>query len=162
MAALFGPDRAAKGKTNEAKATGAPSAKSSFQVPGTAASEKSHDSLGQGSTPGYEFFGKKQKPEAEQEKQKATDPLAQAIETPLQSAGMIRLNIGWDKLLVTQKKICEKAKNIFTRLEGNGNYAEQRRGKMKFRKSSGCILDLDSKDVTLAKPGETDPKKKIA
>lgn len=161
MAALFNPDRAGKGKkASDTKPAATPSAKSSFQVPGTAAADKSHDSLGNGSTPGYEFFGKKPKQETAEEEKAKESPLAHAIETPVQGENLIRLSLGWEKLLVTQKKICEKAKGIFTRLEGNGSYAEQRRGKMKFKKSSGCILDLDSIEVADAKAAEAEALKK--
>ncbi len=153
MAALFNPDRAGKGKAADAKTPAAPAAKQSFQTPGAAAADQTADSLGNGSTPGYEFFGKKPKPEEEKEKAKDS-PLAHAIEAPEQGNHVIRLSLGWEKLLVTQKKICEKAKGIFTKMEGDESYAAQRKGKMKFRKSSGCILDLDSKEVSDAKAAE--------
>jgi hypothetical protein len=158
MAALFNPDRASKVKPSDTKAATAPSAKQTFQTPGAAAADKSADSLGNGSTPGYEFFGKKPKEEA---KEKAKEsPLADAIEAPVQTHNLIRLSLGWEKLLVTQKKICEKAKGIFTRMEGDESYAAQKRGKMKFRKSSGCILDLDSKEIEDAKAAEAEELRK--
>ncbi|MGZ3710346.1 MAG: hypothetical protein ACXVBE_01255 [Bdellovibrionota bacterium] len=160
MAALFSPDRASKAKASDAKSTAAPTAKSSFQVPGTAAADKSADSLGNGSTPGYEFFGKKPPGEDEKKEEKKESPLAHSIEAPAQGTNVIRLSLGWEKLLVAQKKICEKAKGIFTRMEGGESYAEQKRGRMKFRTSSGCILDLDSKEIADAKAAEAEELRK--
>lgn len=160
MAALFNPDRGAKGKTEATGGAAASKPAAAFRVPGTGEPQKSHDSLGNPDSPGYEPWGKKKKEEAATEEKAAESPLAHAIETPVQSDNLIRLSLGWDKLLVAQKKICEKAKGIFTRLEGSGNYAQQRRGKVKFLKSSGCILDLDSKDVAPKVPEVVDPKKK--
>jgi hypothetical protein len=56
--------------------------------------------------------------------------------------------------LVAQKKVCEKAKSLFTRLEGGDNYQEHRRGKMKYLKNRGCILDVDCAEVEADKERE--------
>lgn len=155
MAALFqSPDRA-KGK--ETLASSNPS--SSVRVPGgpkgTLASQKSNDSLGDGATPGYESWGKKKKAEgAPANEEKAGDPANLPHETPFEGSNLIRLSLGWEKLLVAQKKVCEKAKGLFTRLEGDVRYQEHRRGKMKFMKNRGCILDVDSVAVQDEKESE--------
>lgn len=161
MAALFSPDRAAKSpNAGEAKGSAAP--KSTFQVPGgPIGTDKSGDSLGNPNSPGYEPWGRKKEKENPTEQKHEPAPLAAAIETPVQGSNLIRLSLGWDKLLVAQKKICEKAKGLFTKMEGNGNYAEQKR-KLKFRKSSGCILDVDSVESAPHPEKAEDPKKNIA
>lgn len=161
MAALFSPDRAAKSpNVSETKGSAAP--KSSFKVPGgPIGADKSGDSLGNPNSPGYEPLGKRKEKENPSEQKPETAPLAEAVEAPVQGSNLIRLSIGWDKLLVAQKKICEKAKGLFTKMEGPENYADQKR-KLKFRKSSGCILDVDSVDSAPRSEKTEDPKKNIA
>jgi hypothetical protein len=161
MAAMFSPDRAAKAPDTVNEAKGAPALKPSFKVPGgPIGADKSQDSLGNPNSPGYEPWGKKKEKENPPE-QKTAAPHAAAVEAPVQGSNLIRLSIGWEKLLVAQKKICEKAKGLFTKMEGNGNYANQKR-KLKFRKSSGCILDVDSVESAPHPEKAEDPKKNIA
>jgi hypothetical protein len=119
--------------------------------PGQISSHKSQDSLGNPNSPGYESWGKKgqQKDskqaghEAEQHQQNNQA----VIEPPNQGAQFIRLSNGWEKLLLAQKKICEKAKGLFTLLEGPGQYKSQKRGKILEMKSLGCIVDLDIQQI---------------
>lgn len=53
---------------------------------------------------------------------------------------------GWDKLLVTQKTICNKAMNLLLLLEAPQRYFTAMRSKTSVRKFNGVILDYRSDD----------------
>ncbi len=146
MASLFTPesDRIAAGQKTKASQA-APQA-NGVRVPGMGQikSDKPADSLGNGSTPGYESWGKKkQQPATPEGKSGETAPGGMVIETTAQGPEIIRLSAGWEKLLLAQKKLCEKAKGLFTLLEGPSKYTEGRKSKILSMKSRGCIVDLD-------------------
>jgi len=69
------------------------------------------------------------------------------VETTSQGPEFIRLSAGWEKLLLTQKKLCEKARDLFTLLEGPLKYSSQKKSKVLSLKSRGCILDLDLQET---------------
>ncbi len=148
MASLFTPesDRLRASQKKSEAGTRVPG--SSIKIPGGQAisSQKSGDSLGNPNSPGYEPWGKKKNktPEAEEAiAVPATGPGGKVIETTNQGPEIIRLSAGWEKLLLMQKKLCEKAKNLFTLLEGPTKYSSQKKNKFLLLKSRGCILDLD-------------------
>jgi hypothetical protein len=150
MASLFTPEgeRLRTAQKEEAK-SGSHSQAASSRVAGSASQVKSHqsqDSLGNPNSPGYESWGKKQNKNGEKQEGAtgAKGPSGEVISPPEQnSRQFIRLSSGWEKLLLTQKKICEKAKGLFTLLEGPGKYSTLRRGKLLDGKTRGCIVDLD-------------------
>lgn len=146
MAALFTPESSKLRKElKEAKDPSGVRAPT-FKIPGidpttTVKGEKAGDSLGNPNTPGYEYFGKKEDPS-----QETANPLTQKEpRTRIENVGsqFIRLGVGWEKILLAQKKICEKAKGLFTSLEAPEKYNHQKRGKALLLKSRGCIVDLD-------------------
>ena len=152
MASLFTPEseriRAGQKKAAEGTPVGGPG----FRVPGSGKGikgEKPGDSLGNPNSPGYEPWGKK-KGSGENEKEEGSMPPApggKVIETTSEGPKTVRLSAGWELLIVAQKKICEKAKGIFTLLEGPVKYTLQKRNKSLLAKSRGCILDLDSHET---------------
>ncbi len=161
MAALFTPEGDKLRATQKSKggsAAGQP-AKSLFQVPGTNAlgeSGKSQDSLGNPSGGlGYESFRKEKKQEEESaEGIPAKQSLSpnQPILAPKEiGRQFIRLSFGWEKVLLAQKKICEKAKNLFTSLEAPGKYHGQRKASSIAEKARGSILDLDVQQLNIEK-----------
>ncbi len=111
----------------------------------------SQDSLGNPNSQGYDGGGpRKKKPDggapagAPKAENGSTNAQPTTIETPTLGPQFIRLGIGWEKLLVAQRKICEKAKSLFIALEGPGKYGSLRKSRTLLMKSRGCILDLDS------------------
>lgn len=146
MASLFTPESAKLASAQKSKATPPPPQASGMKIPGLGniKGHKAGDSLGNPNSPGYEHWGTKK--EAETTKGKETGqqgPAGTVIETTPQGPEIIRLSSGWEKILVAQKKLCEKAKGIFTLLEGPSKYSSQKKSKMLNLKSRGCILDLD-------------------
>lgn len=144
MASLFTPEseRLRAGQKNAASS--APKGGNAIKVPGTGpiTSDKPGDSLGNPNSPGYEPWGKKK----EAQKEEAAGPAApggKVIETTKQGAEFVRLSAGWELLLVAQKKLCEKAKGIFTLLEGPVKYTSQKKNSFLYSKSRGAIVDLD-------------------
>jgi hypothetical protein len=149
MASLFTPE-SERARAGESKAAGS-------NKPGLSAAKSGNeiknpitgDSLGNGQGPGYEFMGKKKTaaPAEEEPEETKLSPSGTVIEPPNESHAIIRLSVGWEKILLAQKKLCEKAKNIFTKLEGPDSYRSQGRGKFLRGKSRGCIVDLDLQRV---------------
>lgn len=143
MAALFSSETA---KLRSAQKTKENSEKfSATKVPGNQQikSEKPGDSLGNPSSPGYESWNFKSKEMAAQEEKKKNEAQGGApIEITEFGPQFIRLSLGWEKILLAQKKLCEKAKNLFTAMDAPDSYQANRRGKNKL-KSVGCIVDLD-------------------
>jgi hypothetical protein len=125
---------------------------------------KSGDSLGNPNTPGYEPWGKKKKPaeEAAAVAEAEKGPAGTVIEAPSQGPELIRLSVGWDRILLAQKKLCEKAKGLFTLLEGPSEYRAQKKSKTLSRKSRGCILDLDIQQMADQAAADAKAKKDSA
>jgi hypothetical protein len=163
MAALFTPENQRLRTAQKEGASSAGKAAGGFKVPGlkgTEAAAKPQDSLGDGHTPGYESWGKKKTGDesAAEGNGVATTTSPPAIELPQEGPSLIRLGLGWDKLLLAQKKVCEKAKNLFTSLEAPATYAGQRK-KGKLQKMRGCIIDMELKDTPPASADAGDEKK---
>jgi hypothetical protein len=149
MASLFTPE-SERLRTSQSKAdgTGAPPP-GSLRIPGAKdiKGHKSGDSLGNPNSPGYEPWGRKTPSETAGEAPKAQGPGGTVIETTQQGPELIRLSVGWDKILLAQKKLCEKAKGLFTLLEGPEKYRSQRKSKILSIKSRGCIVDLQVEEA---------------
>jgi hypothetical protein len=163
MASLFTPESEKLAAAQKAKASANAPKANGLRIPGLPGiqSHKPGDSLGNGSTPGYEPWGKKKtEPEADKKAEgQEKAPGGTLVETSTQGAQFIRISVGWEKLLLTQKKLCEKAKGLFTLLDGPSKYASQRKSKVLSLKSRGCILDLDSHEThELAKEAENKAK----
>ena len=111
-------------------------------------SSKMQDSLGNPASPGYEkIWDKKlEKPETPEEKKMREDPNYVPAKTPPKN--FIHLQTGWEKLLLTQKKICEKARKLWIGLEAAPKYASLKRNKLlaqqKTGTASGFIVDVDA------------------
>ena len=100
--------------------------------------QKSGDSLGNPNTPGYEPWGKKKTGDATaQAAEETKEPGGTVIQTKTQGPELIRLTVGWDRILLAQKKLCEKAKGLFTLLEGPETYVSQK--KTRRLKARGCM-----------------------
>lgn len=156
MASLFTPESerlAAARKKQEGSA--APKA-NGMRIPGMPGiqSHKSGDSLGNPNSPGYEPWGKKKEAEANAtaEERSTPAPGGKVIETTPQGPEIIRLSAGWEKLLLAQKKLCEKAKGLFVKLEGPPRYTSNKKGRL--QKSRGCIVDLDIQETAEQKQAE--------
>lgn len=129
----------------EQKGKGGSDSKIAAKIPGSdkLTSHKSGDSLGNPNSPGYESWNFKRKEEQKSEEQKKVaaqngEPIA------IEEIGpqFIRLSLGWEKILLAQKKLCEKAKNLFTAMDAPDSYQANKKGKNQL-KSIGCIVDLD-------------------
>ncbi len=150
MASLFTPERE-KLRAAQKNQEGAGQNVKAVTVPGTQAlqkSEKSQDSLGNPASPGYEPLNL-QKKSAGAASPQQTQTQKQGYEAPEMHSHFIRLSLGWEKILLTQKKLCEKAKNIFTRLEGPSKYRGLKRASILEAKSRGSILNLDIEELRL-------------
>ncbi len=150
MASLFTPEseRIRSGQ-KKAEGSSAPQA-NAVKVPGMGPikSDKAGDSLGNPNSPGYEPWGKKKgNARVDAETKSANAPGGQVIETTTQGAEFVRLSAGWELLLVAQRKLCEKAKGIFTLLEGPVKYTSQKKNSFLYSKSRGSIVDLDSQET---------------
>lgn len=144
MTSLFSTESA---KTRAAQKTKENSEKfNAAKVPGGAGKLKSHksgDSLGNPNSPGYESWNFKSKElEAKEEQKKSEAQGGSPIEITQFGPQFIRLSLGWEKILLAQKKLCEKAKNLFTAMDAPDSYQANRKGKNQL-KSIGCIVDLD-------------------
>lgn len=159
MAALFSPE-SEKVRSKQKESSSAPTqGQKLFSVPGAKAlseSSKSQDSLGNPSGGlGYEPFRKEKSQENESNNSpKQLSPNQPVLETPELGSHFIRLNFGWEKVLLAQKKICEKAKNLFTALEAPGKYLGQRKSSSLVLKSRGSILDLDVQQIANEKQAQ--------
>ncbi len=153
MAALFSPESEKVRSKQKESSSSSLQGQKLFSVPGAKAlseSSKSQDSLGNPSGGlGYEPFRKEKKPEENEinSTPKQLSPNQPVLETPELGSQFIRLNFGWEKVLLAQKKICEKAKNLFTALEAPGKYLGQRKSSSLVQKSRGSILDLDVQQI---------------
>lgn len=147
MAALFTPETEKARKSTSAQAqSAAPTASNSIKAHRLSDAGKSGDSLGNPASPGYEGPIQKKKASATDEAPLAEGefsiPTAESTST-LGLPKVIRLSAGWEKVLMAQKKICEKARKLFLKLEGPENYLVQRKAKGKGMKYQGAILDVD-------------------
>jgi hypothetical protein len=115
----------------------------SLGTKGTTALASSGDSLDNPNSPQYQSQGKKQDyiPGASAKKQET-----QNNTTPGSSGLPNRFSFGWDKLLVTQKTICNKAMNLLLNMEAPQRYFSILRTKTSATKHSGIILDYRSDD----------------
>jgi hypothetical protein len=165
MASLFTPEseKLRQGRKDEAsRGPGAPG--SPFKIPtpkGVPESGKSQDSLGNPNGPlGYEHWKKESRKAEAAESPEGEGSASAAFHVPgsTREAPPLRLGYGWEKLLVAQKKICEKAKGLFTLLEAPGRYRQQRKSSMIQMKSRGSILNMSTEEFS---PGN-DTKKKDA
>lgn len=145
MASLFTPESQKLSASLKAKAASPSAEKNGMKIPGMGPikGHKTGDSLGNPGSPGYESWGKKSPETASTAKSQEQGPAGTVIETTAQGPEIVRLSSGWEKLLFAQKKICEKAKAIFTRLDGPPKYSTQKKSKLLSLKSRGCIVDLD-------------------
>lgn len=165
MAALFSPEGEKLRAAQKEKAEGSSPANGTFKVPGTKSlseAGKSQDSLGNPMSPGYEPLNLKKKPgEAEAKADDKSAPKStKGFEPPSLGPQFIRLGLGWEKILITQKKVCEKAKSLFTLLEGPMKYRGQRKGSLLESKARGAILDLDLEESQAQALAEAEAKKK--
>lgn len=149
MAALFTPESERLAAGQKSKGSSPSLQTNGMKIPGMPKleSHKPGDSLGNGSTPGYESWGKKKPPQESLENGGEKAPGGTVIETTAQGPEIIRLSVGWEKLLLAQKKLCEKAKGLFTLLDGPAKYSTQRKSKLLSLKSRGCIVDLDVQET---------------
>ena len=146
MAALFSPEGEKLRAAQKDKASSAREA-AGFRVPGMqplGESSKPQDSLGNPNGPGsYEPLNLKKKAPEEIAAAPAGAKNLEGFESPVLGPQFIRLGLGWEKVLLTQKKLCEKAKGLFTLLEGPSKYRGQRKTSFLQSKSRGAILDVD-------------------
>lgn len=156
MASLFTPESERLAAGRKKQEGSAPPQANGMRIPGMPGiqSQKSGDSLGNPNSPGYEPWGKKKEAEekATAEERSTPAPGGQVIETSAQGPEIIRLSAGWEKLLLAQKKLCEKAKGLFVKLEGPTKYTSGRKGRLE--KSRGCIVDLDLQETAEQKQAE--------
>lgn len=153
MAALFSPEGERARKAKDKAASPAPGARpASPQATRLSDAGKSQDSLGNPFSPGYEGPLKKKKSSDGQGEIEPESQATPAFSPPgftVEQIGprFIRLGIGWDKVLMAQKKLCEKAKNLFTKLEGPDKYRGQKKSKVLEAKYRGAIVDLDMESI---------------
>lgn len=140
MAALFSSENA-KARAEKKEATAKFGA---VKVPGSEklSPHKSGDSLGNPNSPGYESWNLSKEIEAKEEEKRNAASGGAPIEISEIGPQFIRLSLGWEKILLTQKKLCEKAKKLFTAMDAPDSYRANRKGKNQL-KSIGCIVDLD-------------------
>lgn len=142
MAALFTPEcQHARATQNKEKTGSVSEGLPPIQLQ---KGEKPGDALGNPCSPGYEPMQGKGTPSGDPAQQQ--EPGQAEYHVPGSPRGTLRLQAGWEKILLMQKKLCEKAKNLFTSLDAPERYNFARKNKME-RKSRGCIVDLDVETV---------------
>jgi hypothetical protein len=164
MAALFTPEGEKLRKAQQdGKLKGAGAPGNPFRIPkptGIPESNKSEDSLGNPNGPlGYEKPEKNSLGRAEPESPAADSPGTFHVPGSPKQSDPIRLGSGWEKLLLTQKKICEKAKDLLTSLEAPIKYRLQKKSSFVQLKSRGSILNLDPSESV---PAPAEKKKDAA
>lgn len=159
MASLFTPESAKLAASQKARAASAPPGQNGMKIPGMGKikGKKTGDSLGNPQSPGYEAWGKRKEEEAKNAGEPAQGPAGTVVETTSQGPEIVRLSAGWEKLLVAQKKLCDKARAIFTRLDGPPRYNSQKKNRLP--KTAGCILDLDLQATEDEKRAERERQK---
>jgi hypothetical protein len=166
MASLFTPEseKLRQGHKDDAsRGPGAPGSPFKITMPkGVPESGKSQDSLGNPNGPlGYEHWKKEnrdEEPTAESAGPESSQPGLFHVPGSARGEFPLRLGYGWEKLLVAQKKLCEKAKGLFTLLEAPGKYRQQRKSSMIQMKSRGSILNMSTEEFS----PQTGSKKKDA
>lgn len=145
MAALFTPESEKTRKSASAATNStAPTSNKPAQAHRLSDANKSGDSLGNPASSGYEGpIKKKATPAPEEQMAEGEFKVPTQDSTPQGLPKVIRLGLGWDKVLLAQKKLCEKARQLFLKLEGPENYILQRKSKGKSMKYQGAILDVD-------------------
>lgn len=169
MAALFTPESERARKSQADSGSSVPRGGRSHALAGAqklGESPATGDSLGNPNGPGgYMPLGKPRKEEEHPEASAPAQEEAPAHVPTYRPAGgesVIRLAPGYDRLLLDQHKICEKATDLATEQEAPQKYRAQRRGKLLSGKSRGCILDLvpevenASKDKRLSSDDDND------
>jgi hypothetical protein len=162
MAALFTPEGE---KARKAQAKGASPATGpgtgGIRIPNSQAvgeNAKSGDSLGNPSSPGYSPLpiNKKDAEQQEVTEESAAPKGHETFQTPTYGPETIRLDSGFETLLLTQHKLCEKAEAVFTKLDAPGRYKTQRKGRLLNGKSRGCIVDVAATQDLAAPPKKDD------
>jgi len=148
MSAAFSPETDRLRKASKEKAENAESIKgfslSKFAPKAEKLSEsgKSQDALGNPTTPGYENIWQQKEQNTKTQNSSCPNPDIDGHQIPGSNGKkIIRLSTGWEQLLLVQKKICEKARNIITMIDSQEKYTFARKNKLK--KYNGCIVDLD-------------------
>lgn len=164
MAALFTPEGEKMRKAQQdGKLKGAGAPGNPFRIPkptGIPESNKSEDSLGNPNGPlAYEKFEKKLSDQAGPEAASADSAGSFHVPGSGNRSEPIRLGSGWEKLLLAQKKICEKAKGLLITLEAPIKYRLQKKSSFVQLKSRGSILNLDPAESV---PAPADKKKDAA
>lgn len=167
MAALFSPEGEKLRKAQQdGKAKGAGAPGNPFRIPtpqGIAESGKSQDSLGNPNGPlGYEKLTKKSPGSPAAEEEPHEGPAIYHVPGSPENSNPIRLGSGWEKVLIAQKKICEKAKGLFTALEAPMKYRVQRKSSFVQLKSRGSILNLSPEESAPPPPEGGDKEKDAA
>ncbi len=154
MSAAFSPEAERLRQAGKEKAEHAASAKgfslnkSNLSQNKLSEGSKSQDSLGNPNTPGYDNIWSREKKEESQKENSDPNLISIRDESSQNIPGSqgkkrIRLQSGWEQILLVQQKICEKAKGIMTLIESPIKYSISRRGKLLMRRHQGCIVDLD-------------------
>ncbi len=122
------------------------------------------DSLGNPASPGYEQIWTKEKKSLSPEEEKMRDDPSY-VPTKIPPKNFVHLQTGWEKLLLAQKKVCEKARQLWVGLEAAPKYASLKRNKLlagqKTGTASGFIVDVDAQEYMeeqAQKEKETKPK----
>ncbi|NUM88941.1 MAG: hypothetical protein HUU37_07040 [Bdellovibrionales bacterium] len=172
MAALFTPE--SERLRADAKTAGAGRAAASQSrpaVPGVdkaSESQKPGDSLGNPSSPGYEGTwlrkDSRQAGVAPEEAPPANDGTYVRVKEA--SKKFVRIQAGWERLLLAQKKICEKARNLFTNQEAPEKYSTSGSSKILAEiptgKPVGLIVDLDAQEQLEARARKLKEEKEKA
>ena len=153
MAALFSPE--SERLRADAKTAGAGQGTHAAKRPGVpgvdkpAESGKPGDSLGNPSSPGYDNVWLRKGPEKEATTQEEQPSKSDGSYVRVKEASkkFVRIQAGWERLLMAQKKICEKARGLFVKQEAPAQYAGSGTSKLLAEISSGkpigMIVDLD-------------------
>lgn len=147
MASLFTPEserlRAGAARAESSRAPAMATVPGMQRIQG----QKTGDSLSNPNSQGYEPWGHKKEPGNAGDEKAAKGPAGTVVEPPHQGPELIRLAVGWERILVAQKKLCEKAKGLFTLLDGPEKYRALKKSKILSAKSRGCIVDLDVQKI---------------
>jgi hypothetical protein len=168
IAAIFSPEsqRLREQAKESAKAKGVSSGvRNALMNPKkTGESSAMQDSLGNPMSPGYEKIWDKEKEKAgakKEDEKSRSDP--NYVSTKIPPKNFVHLQTGWEKLLLTQKKVCEKARKLWTAIEAAPKYASLKRNKLlaeqKSGAASGFIVDVDAQEY-MEKQAASEKEKK--
>jgi hypothetical protein len=145
MAALFSPE--SERIRSERKGGAAPSSNPHVAASKLREGAKSGDSLGNPYSPGYEGPATAAKKQSENlDTEARNEQNTNNYSVPGAKHTKIRLQAGWEKLLFAQKKLCEKAREIFVSLDAPERYRKKTNGRLQ-EKSRGSIVDLDIEEL---------------